>query len=562
MTQIQASTPLNTTTGINTNSYVDRISLAHKGGYIWIDTQREVFMSLPMFSDLLSAIKEAGDSDTSATIFEIGRRAGMRWAANDDNRKAINEISNPINAYYLVAQLCGLAGYGELRLAPTSDSQEGSPAIRFHLYGSAEVEAHLLGESRPIKCCWLTTGFLSGYMSTVFSRPIYFVEEFCSAEGHHFCQLTNQGLDPLHKIESSPPGLVSHIEDNDALAASKQEESNGQDYSGGLIGKDGGLRYVYDRLKLAAPTMASVLVQGESGVGKELFARELHRLSGRKGAFVALNCGALPDTLAEAELFGVEKGAFSSADRSRPGRFERAHEGTLFLDEIAGLSPAVQVKLLRVLQEGEIERLGGTRTTKVDVRIVSASNVDLSEAVTLGQFRHDLYYRITTIKLLIPPLRGRRQDISSLINYYVRFYSNKYKKCIPIITNELYQALLTYHYPGNVRELASIIESAMILTPEQETLELSSVYSNFPELKVSGISLKPNQSEGPPAHTVDSTKLPLEKIANKLISDKASMSDIQAAMIVAALRETNGNITRASRLIGVSRRQLSYWLNK
>ncbi len=562
MTQSRASYPVDTTTGIHTNNYVERISLAQKGGYIWIDTQREVFMSLSMFADFLNAIKQTYGNDASATIFDIGRRAGMRWAASDGNKEGINEVHNLNDIYYFVAQLCGLAGYGELRLAATTGSLESDTDMCLHLYGSAEVEAHLLVESRPTKCCWLTTGFLSGYMSTIFSRPISFVEAFCSADGHNFCQLVSQHPNPIQELGSSHYGFAPRIDDKDPLASSLQKKSDSHNYKIALVGKDGGLRNIYDRLKLAAPTTASILIQGESGVGKELFARELHRLSGRKGPFVALNCSALPETLAESELFGVEKGAFSGADRSRPGRFERAHEGTLFLDEIGSLSLAIQAKLLRAIQEGEIERIGGTRTTTLDVRIVSASNISLRDAIVLGQFRQDLYYRLATLTLLIPPLRERRQDIRSLIDYYVLLYSDKYKRNPPRVTDELYQHLLTYHYPGNVRELASIIESAMILTPEQEILELANVVSSCPELRHSVVSLKTNQLEVPPVKTAQSTKIPLEEIANKLISDKATMSDVESAMIVAALREANGNITRASRMIGVSRRQLSYWLNK
>lgn len=563
MTPPQYITPVDLAAGISTDTYVQRISLAEKGGYIWIDEQREILMSLPMFTDMLHALYNAWGNEASAIIFDIGKRSGMRWATNDRGKATITGPSTVEDAFYYLAQLCGLVGYGELRLPSKVLEKNQSHEIELHLHNSVEVDAHLKGDFPQGRCCWLTTGFVSGYMSTFFSMPATFEEVFCRSEGHSFCKIIGHIPTLANKKLSRPlVADASYSSRSNVLTTLASLDSDNNYDRVAIVGHDKGLKGVYKRLKMVAPTTASVLIHGESGVGKEMFARELHRLSGRSGDFVAINGGALPDSLVESELFGVERGAFSGADRSRLGRFERADGGTLFLDEVASLSLAAQVKLLRAIQEGEIERLGGTRPTKVNVRIVCASNVDLREAVDAGQFRQDLYFRLSTLTLLIPPLRERRQDIPLLVNYYLSYYSDKYSKDAPKITDELYQALLNYSYPGNVRELASIVESAIILTGENDALEISTVAPTYPGLVECSISLKGGRPKSYKTGTGSKLEETWRTFAYQLVSKGATMRDVESAMVAAALEETNGNITQASRLIGVSRRQLSYWLNK
>jgi two-component system response regulator HydG len=233
-----------------------------------------------------------------------------------------------------------------------------------------------------------------------------------------------------------------------------------------IIGTSLSWRRTMDIIMQAAPSEATVLLLGESGTGKELLARALHDNSARaKGPFVAVNCAAIPESILEAELFGYEKGAFTGAVTSRDGRFEAAHGGTLFLDEIGEISRHVQVKLLRVLQEGEIERLGGAgKTRRIDVRIVAATNVNLGEEVKAGRFREDLYYRLNVIPVAVPPLRDRRDDIPLLAQHFVEGYAEKNGKAIGGCSPTVLERLVEYGWPGNVRELENAIERAVVLT--------------------------------------------------------------------------------------------------
>jgi formate hydrogenlyase transcriptional activator len=231
-----------------------------------------------------------------------------------------------------------------------------------------------------------------------------------------------------------------------------------------IIGQSPALESVLVQVERVAPTDSTVLVQGETGTGKELIARAVHQLSARCGrAFVKLNCAAIPLDLLESELFGHEKGAFTGAIAQKIGRFELAHRGTLFLDEVGDIPPALQPKLLRVLQEQEFERLGSTHTHQVDVRLVAATNRDLAEMVKRGEFRIDLYYRLNVFPVLLPPLRERPGDIPALVTHFVEKFSRKMGKRIQQVPGETMGALSAYEWPGNIRELQNLIERAVIL---------------------------------------------------------------------------------------------------
>ncbi|GHT57429.1 hypothetical protein FACS1894109_09510 [Spirochaetia bacterium] len=235
-----------------------------------------------------------------------------------------------------------------------------------------------------------------------------------------------------------------------------------------IIGTGSAMRDVYGMLTQVAPSDATVLITGESGTGKELVAAELHRLSRRAASpLVKINCAALPESIIESELFGHEKGAFTGATSQRKGRFEMADKGSLFLDEIGELSPQIQVKLLRVLQERELERVGGTSTIKVDVRLIAATNRNLEEEVKAGRFREDLYYRLNVFPLQIPPLRERKSDIVLLADHFTGKYAEKNGKHIKRISTPAIDLLTSYSWPGNVRELENCIERAVILSVDQ-----------------------------------------------------------------------------------------------
>jgi formate hydrogenlyase transcriptional activator len=233
-----------------------------------------------------------------------------------------------------------------------------------------------------------------------------------------------------------------------------------------LIGSSRSLEAVLEQVERVAPTDATVLIQGETGTGKELIARAVHNVSLRCGRpFVRLNCAAIPDTLLESELFGHEKGAFTGAIAQKIGRFEIADKGTLFLDEIGDVPLSLQPKLLRVLQEREFERLGGTRTHQVDVRLVAATNRDLTEMVKRNEFRSDLYYRLNVFPISLPPLRERREDIPALVTHFVEVYGRRMGKMIDHIPPEAMSAFSSHQWPGNIRELQNFIERSVILSP-------------------------------------------------------------------------------------------------
>jgi formate hydrogenlyase transcriptional activator len=235
---------------------------------------------------------------------------------------------------------------------------------------------------------------------------------------------------------------------------------------GEIVGDSAALRRILKEVETVAPTGSTVLIRGETGTGKELIARALHELSPRKGrTFVKLNCAAIPTGLLESELFGNEKGAFTGAISQKIGRFELAHQGTLFLDEVGDIPLELQPKLLRVLQEQEFERLGSTRTLRVDVRLVAATHSDLAKLVAEGRFREDLYYRVNVFPLVLPPLRERRDDIPRLVRHFTQQFARRMGRQIDAIPSAVMEALVRYPWPGNVRELQNVIERAVILSP-------------------------------------------------------------------------------------------------
>jgi len=268
-----------------------------------------------------------------------------------------------------------------------------------------------------------------------------------------------------------------------------------------IIGKSAPMQRIYQLIEKVAPARATVLVSGESGTGKELIARAIHYNSLRKdGPFISVNCGALPESLLESELFGHEKGAFSGAVSQRKGRFELAHGGTLFLDEISEMSTALQVKLLRVLQEMEFERVGGTATLKVDVRVVAASNRDLKAEVSQDRFRSDLFYRLNVVHIELPPLRERTDDIPLLVNHFLDKFSGESGRSSLKVSPEAMRSLFNYPWPGNVRELENAVERAVILaggdvlTPRDFPQEIQSELPSEKEGQAEGRVLEPGES--------------------------------------------------------------------
>ena len=306
---------------------------------------------------------------------------------------------------------------------------------------------------------------------------------------------------------------------------------------GRMIGNSPGMRKVYRVIEQAAPTSASVLIDGESGTGKELVAQTIHHHSPRAGApFVAINCAAIPETLLESEIFGHEKGAFTGAAERRQGCFELADHGTLFLDEIAEMTPATQVKLLRVLQERTFRRLGGRQEQKVDVRVIAATNQDPAEAVRTGKLRDDLYYRLNVFGMTLPPLRERKEDLPLLTQAFLAEFNGRNGKAIAAANGEAMRILESYAWPGNVRELRNVIERATILTDGQfiEPRHLPNVLVQSGEAAPPALSLAPG----------------------------TTVEEAERRLIQMTLEHTRDNKTRAAEILGISLKTLHNKLNR
>lgn len=304
-----------------------------------------------------------------------------------------------------------------------------------------------------------------------------------------------------------------------------------------IIGSSKPMQEVLKLVEKVADTNATVLITGETGTGKELIASAVHKNSSRRDKpFITINCGAIPENLLESELFGYEKGAFTGAQNRKIGRFDRAQGGTLFLDEIGELPLSLQVKMLRVLQEKEFERVGGTEIIKADVRIVAATNRDLQKRVTEGAFREDLLYRLNIIPIELPSLRERKEDIPLLIDYFISKYQKEMNKVVPGIEEEALNILIQYEFPGNIRELENIVERAVILAHDSISV------SSLPKEVIRGAYGK--------------------KIDFILPRGGISLDDVEQSFIRQALEYAQGNQTQAAKLLGISRHALIYRMEK
>jgi two-component system response regulator HydG len=341
---------------------------------------------------------------------------------------------------------------------------------------------------------------------------------------------------------------VSLVAENRALRARLTALSPGE--SGGLLGDAPAFREVIETLRLAAPTSATVLLTGESGTGKELAARLVHDLSPRApGPFVPINCAAIPEGLLESELFGHERGAFTGAVARKEGRFERARGGTLFLDEVGEIPLSLQVKLLRFLQDGVLERVGGTESVRVEVRVVAATNTDLAAAVRAGRFREDLFYRLDVVSVRLPPLRERREDVPLLAMAFLRRLAEKNGKHVSAFTPAALGALEAYPWPGNVRELLHAVERAVILC-RADTLDLTDLPESI--RSQAGTERAPT---GAPQGVPPQGTAPLGAPA-LVVPLGTTLDDIERLVIRETLRQTRGDKNLAAQILGIAPRTI------
>lgn len=456
---------------------------------------------------------------------------------------------------------------GIVRVSPIRydiDIANGDFDGEFLWENSFEAEQHLKTfgvHHEPV--CWTQIGYATGFTSAIMGRFILYKELDCRGKGDKQCRIVGR---PSENWEDADADLQYFQPDHVAEQLLQlQNEVEHLRYSldesftvGDMLGCSSAFRETCELLKKGAESHVTVLLLGETGVGKEMCARALHSLSPRaNNTFVAINCAAIPEELIESELFGVEKGAYTGAQSSRPGRFERAHGGTLFLDEVGELSAAAQAKLLRVLQEGEFERIGDSKTRKVDVRVVAATNVDLQQAVDDGKFRADLYYRLNIFPILIPPLRNRQDDIPLLVGRFLDKYTARHSKRISGITDTALNELRKYQWPGNVRELENMIERGVIIASNGEDIDICHLFPcvNFNE------STAPTHSQNPPTEEIPLSGS-IDEVIDHALDNSTSLEELETLMLEKAVERARGNLSSAARMLGVTRPQLAYRLKK
>ena len=545
-----------------------RLRFAPSEGQIWFDNRRMMLIQTAALAALRRELMETvGAETTRGLLTRMGYLSGTRDA---ETVRRVRPDLDSFEAFAVGPQLHALAGIVAVETVHMDfDVSSGAFHGEFIWRNSSEAEEHIavygVGHE-PV--CWMQTGYASGYVSAYMGRQILVRETECRAMGHPCCRIVAKPVEEWEDAEEELRSLQAQTFVRSPMVNGTADGAAvpwGRSFD--LVGVSAGFNAVCHMLQRVAPTRATVLFLGESGVGKEQFARTLHRISKRAEApFVAVNCAAIPEQLVESELFGVEKGGFSGATQSRPGRFERADGGTLFLDEIGSLSGAAQGKLLRALQEGEIERIGDTRTRQVDVRVVAATNEDLKALVEAGAFREDLYFRLNVVPIHIPPLRERREDILLLTEYFLNRYRSLHERTITGLTERAIEGLQAYDWPGNIRELENIIERGVILAPDGGAIDIAHLFSRGERIRSQQFKISQDGAlsatglvdEGRPPMT-DGRQLPgllRQALENRLIT----LDTLEAMLVDTAHGMAGGNVAAAAKLLGTTRSRIAYRL--
>jgi two-component system response regulator HydG len=433
--------------------------------------------------------------------------------------------------------------------------------------------------------CWMEIGYASGFLSAAVGGDVIVRELECSSTGAKECfciaRFAHEWGDVSEDLRylgtPDPAGdpltrraLVIQHQDLPAEAppqvASKAEHPG----SGPFIGRSATFEATLQQARRVGTTTATVLILGESGVGKSALANYVHDCSARRdGPFIEVNCASIPETLLESELFGVERGAFTGAATTRGGRFEEAEGGTLFLDEIGLLTPAAQGRLLRVLQTQKYERLGSSKTRQADVRLIAATNDELSSAVRAGTFRSDLFYRLNVFPITVPPLRNRLGDLPLLIDHLVSRFCSLYGRRPRGVTPKAYRAMLHHDWPGNIRELENVIERAVILADDDEAIDLHHLFTSDVQSEKGSLHWLDEggrligQGEQPAEPALQDPVMPDSPWYVKAIEQPThSLEAIEQSVVMAALRAHNGSLVKAARHLGLTRAQIVYRMNK
>lgn len=543
-------------------------------GKIWLNEQRMLMVHASVMGLLRKELIETlGIERAKGFLMRFGYHSG--WKDAELVAKVRPDMTWQ-DAFFVGPQLHCIKGMVAVKpVALEIDMESGHFRGEFDWFDSYETDVHLQDfgpAEEPI--CWTLIGYASGYTTYFMGKPVIFKETQCVGMGHDHCHIVGkpaQEWDDLAEMErfllpdpiaEALFSLQSQLSD---LRANFRSSNQSEDLLFNSVGHSAAFKNVCQLIRRAASSRVTVLLQGETGVGKEVVARGLHLSSDRADKpFVAVNCACIPPDLIEAELFGVEKGAFTGAVQSREGKFERAQGGTIFLDEVIELSPRAQASLLRVLQEGELERVGDTRTRQIDVRVVAAANEDLEEAVRAGKFRADLFYRINVYPVHIPPLRERTEDIPLLIAHFLEKYHTLYNKRTLGVSDMAMKALMSYAWPGNIRELENMIERGVILTDNNHTIDLDAFFPSLSEPSHPLNSIQHNGRVGsePQPLQSDAGMLPQDLLCDQLLSEEFSLEEMEQQLIRTAMERAEGNVSRAARLLGMTRPQLAYRLKK
>ena len=553
----------------------DLLTFSPEDGRIWMDDRRMLLLGSATFGKLRAELINAlGPEEARRVLTRIGYEAGVsdaqvlqRWSVPRDESVSLGPHMHAMQGMIRPEMLA------VHREEKTGRFLEGEWIWRHSIEDDAQIDHFGIGSEAA---CWMEIGHATGFVSTLSGELTLFKEVSCRSSGSHQCRVIGRIIGLWDDVEEdliclglAKPGKTKpDISTLRVEAASPVVACTDRKGKPLIVGSSPALKSALHQLQSVAKTSASVLLTGESGVGKELFANSLHLTSARSSKpFVAVNCAAIPDSLLEAELFGVERGAFTGALKSREGRFERADGGTLFLDEVGTLNQVAQAKLLRVLQEGEFERVGGSRTIKVDVRIVTATNLPLRQAIERGEFREDLFYRLNVFPIHLPPLRQRREDISQLMTHFLREFAALYGKDIAGFTNRAQRSLLSYRFPGNIRELRNLIQRAVILN-EDGLIDTVHLIAEGEDLDTP-LYILDNQGklgdEKPPKAPVedfDVEDIAIEFTNRRLRGEIPPLKSFEEQLFKAvadkAIEQSDGNISAAARLLGMKRHQLDY----
>jgi len=562
MTELQPKLP-------DAQDLLEQIRFDNEEGKIWLDEQRMLLIHSAVMGLLRNElIQTLGVERAKGFLMRFGYHTGLRDA---ELAKKVRPDMTPEEVFMVGPQLHAIKGM--VKVIPVSlefdeDSQHFFGA--FDWYNSHEVETHLANYGNSdVPVCWTLIGYASGFSTYQMNRQIIFRETQCAATGADHCHIEGRPAedwdDPeeMEKYLLPDPIIEQLMALQDEVSVLKDQfRSNDaeEDLLFNSVGHSAAFKNVCHLIRKASKSKVSVLLQGETGVGKEVVARGLHTTSDRADKpFVAVNCACIPPDLIEAELFGVEKGAYTGATQSREGKFERAHRGTIFLDEVIELTPRAQASLLRVLQESEFERVGDNRTRRIDVRVVAATNEDLEAAVQEGRFRADLFYRLNVYPVHIPPLRDRTEDIPLLTEHFLKKYCTLYNKKTSGISDKTMQALTQYKWPGNIRELENMIERGVILTENNQTISMASFFPSLSEpshpLNIIGGRGQLHE-ETPKPDTTD------QEPVESLLVENFSLEQLEQQLIEEAMSQCSNNVSKAARKLGLTRPALAYRLKK